>query len=187
VSPSYFQTLGLHLLLGRRLNEHDLAGSPLAAVINETMRRKYLPNQSPIGKRILIQQIVPGKTQLGPERAWEVVGVVADERVTDLDNKRDSPGVYVTNEQSPVYFGGIVARTSINPELVRNALRNAVYQVSKDQPLTDIKTVDQLKNGIHDQRSAGILFACHIRRRCTGAFGYRNLWRGFVFRGAADE
>ncbi|HEY7392043.1 MAG TPA: ABC transporter permease [Bryobacteraceae bacterium] len=145
VTPSYFETLRLHLLLGRGLNEHDVAGTPLVTVINETMRRKYLPNQNPIGKTILIQQIIPGKTQLGPEKAWEVVGVVADERVTDLDNKRDSPGVYVTNDQSPVYFGGIVARTSINPELVRNALRNAVYQVSKDQPLTDIKTVDQLK------------------------------------------
>jgi putative ABC transport system permease protein len=145
VSPSYFRTLGIRLLLGRGLNEHDVAGSPSVTVINETMRRKYLPNQNPIGKRILIQDIIPGKTQLGPERAWEVVGVVADERVTDLDNKLDSPGVYVTNDQSPVYFGGIVARASMNPALVRNALRSAVYQINKDQPLTDIKTVDQLK------------------------------------------
>ena len=47
--------------------------------------------------------------------AWEVVGVVADERVTDLDNKRDHPGIYVTNDQSPVYFGGVVVRASMNP------------------------------------------------------------------------
>ena len=112
VTPSYFRTLGMKVRQGRALNDHDVAGAPPVTVINETMARKYLPNQNPIGKRILIQQIVPGKTQLGPEIAWEVVGVVADERVTNLDAKRDSPGIYVTNDQSPVYFGGLVVRAS---------------------------------------------------------------------------
>jgi putative ABC transport system permease protein len=146
VSPSYFHALGIRLLQGRSLNEHDVAGAGLAAVINETMWRKYLPNQNPIGRRILIQQIIPGKPQLGPELAWEVVGVAADERVTDLDNKRDNPGVYVTNEQSPAYFGGIVVRASLNPAFLQNALRSAVYQINKDQPLMDVKTLDQLKS-----------------------------------------
>ena len=158
VSPSYFQTLGLRLLMGRGLNEHDAGGSPLVAVINETMRRKYLPNQNPIGKTVLMQQIVPGKTQLGPERAWEVVGVVADERITGLDDKFDSPGVYVTNEQSPVYSGGIVARTSMNPAFVRNALRSAVYQVNKDQPLPDVKTMNEVKTeSMNNDRLGSIL------------------------------
>ncbi|MBV8843316.1 MAG: FtsX-like permease family protein [Bryobacterales bacterium] len=110
------------------------------------MRRKYLPDQNPVGKRILIQQIIPGKTQFGPEVAWEVVGVVADERATELDNKRDQPAVYVTNEQSPAYFGGIAVRASLNPELLQGALRDAVYQINKDQPLTDLKTLDRMKS-----------------------------------------
>jgi putative ABC transport system permease protein len=146
VSSTYFHTLGMRLLQGRSLNDRDTPGAPLVTVINETMRRKYLPNQDPIGKRILIQQIVPGKPQLGPELAWEVVGVVADERVTDLDNKRDNPGIYVTNDQSPVYFGGIVLRASLNPEFLQSALRSAVYQVNKEQPLMDIRTLDRLKS-----------------------------------------
>src|SRR5262249_19509209 len=97
VTPSYFRALGMRLLHGCNLNEHAVAGAPQAAIINETMRRKYLRDENPIGKRILIQEIIPGKTQLGPEVAWEIIGVVADERVTDLDNKRDNPGVYVSN------------------------------------------------------------------------------------------
>lgn len=131
---------------GRALNDHDVAGAPSVAVINETMVRKYLPNQNPIGKRILIQQIVPGKTQLGPEIAWEVVGVVADERVNSLDAKRDDPGIYVTNDQSPVYFGGLVVRAAMNPSYLQKAIRKAVYEVNKEQPLTDMKTLDQLKS-----------------------------------------
>jgi putative ABC transport system permease protein len=160
ISPSYFHTLGIRLIEGRGLNEHDVAGAPLVTVINETMRRKYLPNQDPIGRSILIQQIVPGRTQLGPEQAWEIVGVVADERVSGLDDKRDNPGVYVTNDQSPVYFGGIVARASMNPVSLGNALRNAVYQVNRDQPLTEIQTLDRLKTeSMSDDRLRSILLA----------------------------
>jgi putative ABC transport system permease protein len=160
VSPAYFHTLGMRLLQGRGFNEHDGAGAPPVTVINETMRRKYLPNQNPIGKRILIQQIVPGKPQLGPEQAWEVVGVVADERVSNLDNKRDDPGVYVTNDQSPVYFGGIVVRASLNPVFLQTALRGAIYQINKDQPVNDIKTLDQLKTeSMTNDRLGSILLA----------------------------
>ena len=146
ITTSYFRALGMKLRQGRALNEHDVTGAPPVTVINETMARKYLPNQNPIGKRILIQQIVPGKTQLGPEVAWEVVGVVADERVTNLDAKRDNPGVYVTNDQSPVYFGGLVVRASMNPSFLQSAIRKAVYDVNKQQALTDMKTLDQLKS-----------------------------------------
>jgi putative ABC transport system permease protein len=109
------------------------------------MVRKYFPNEDPIGKRILVQQIAPGKTELGAEVAWEVVGVVADERVTNFDDKEDSPGIYVTNEQSPVYFGGLLVRAALEPSGLERAIRKAVYDVSKDQPLTDVKTLEQLK------------------------------------------
>jgi predicted permease len=146
VSPSYFRSIGMRLHKGRGLSDRDLAGAPPVVVVNETMARKYFPHQDPIGKRILVQQIIPGKTQLGPEIAWEVVGVVADERVGSLDDKRDNPGMYVTNEQSPVYFGGLVVRAAIDPSRLEKAIRKAVYDVNKDQPLTDVKTLEQIKS-----------------------------------------
>lgn len=146
VTASYFRAVGMRLRKGRGLSDRDLAGAPPVTVVNETMARKYFPNQDPIGKRILVQQIIPGKTKLGPEIGWEVVGIVADERVTDLDNKRDNPGIYVTNEQSPVYFGGLVVRSAIDPSRLEKAIRKAVYDVNKDQPLTDFKTLEQIKS-----------------------------------------
>ena len=146
VGPSYFRAVGMRLREGRGLTDHDVAGSPPVTVINQTMKRKYFPDQDPIGKRILVQQIIPGKTQLGPEIAWEVVGVVGDERVTNLDDKRDNPGIYVTNEQSPVYFGGLVVRAATEPSRLVKALRRAVYDVNKEQPLTDVKTLEQIKS-----------------------------------------
>ncbi len=145
VSPSYFLSLGIRLRKGRGLNDRDVAGSPTVTVINETMARTYFPKQEPVGQRILIQQIVPGQTQLGPEVAWEVVGVVADEQVTSLDNKRENPGIYVTTEQSPVYFGGIVVRGAIDPTRLERGMQQAVHSVDKDQPLTDVKMLEQIK------------------------------------------
>jgi len=145
VTASYFQAVGMRLRMGRGLSDRDLAGTPPVTVVNETMVRKYFPNQDPVGQRILVQQIIPGKTQLGPEIPWEVVGVVADERVISLDNKHESPGMYVTNEQSPVYFGGLVLRAAINPASLEKALRSAVQEVNRDQPLTDVKTLERIK------------------------------------------
>lgn len=146
VSPSYFRAVGMHMRRGRGLSDRDIKGAPPVTVINETMARKYFPNQNPVGQRVLVQQIIPGKTQLGPEVTWEVVGVVADERVTSFDNKRDNPGIYVTNDQSPVYFGGIVVRTAIDPSRMEKAIQNAVAGLDKDQPLTDMKTLEQIKS-----------------------------------------
>jgi putative ABC transport system permease protein len=145
VSPGYFRALGMKFRKGRSLSERDRKGTPPVTVINQTMARKYFPDTEPVGKRILVQEIVPGKTQLGPEIPWEVVGVVADERVNNLDDRRDNPGMYVTNQQSPVYFQALVIRTGMNPEMLQQALGRAVHEINKDQTLTDVKTLEKIK------------------------------------------
>jgi putative ABC transport system permease protein len=146
VSPSYFRALGMRLRKGRGLTDRDLAGTSPVTVINETMAKKYFANQEPLGQRILVQQIVPGKPQLGPEIPWEVVGVVADEMVGNLDDTIAASSMYVTNEQSPAFFQGLVVRAATNPALLGEALRKTVYAVNKDQPLTDLKLLEQIKS-----------------------------------------
>jgi len=145
VSPSYFTALGMTLKRGRGLSDRDGKGAVPVAVINETMARMYFTNKNPIGKRILVQQIVPGKTQLGPEIPWEVVGVVKDEKVSNVDDTRDNPGMYVTNEQSPVFGQALVVRASMDPLHLQRVITEAVHQVNKDQALPEMRTLDQLK------------------------------------------
>lgn len=145
VSSSYFRTVGMQLKKGRGLSERDIKGAPPVTVINETMARKYFQNEEPVGQRILIQEIVPGKTVLGPEIPWEVVGVVKDEKVGNLDDTRDNPGMYVSNEQSPVFFQSLVVRAAMDPLRLQQAINGAVHQVNKDQALTDMKTLEQIK------------------------------------------
>jgi len=146
VSPNYFRALGMRLKKGRLLGRSDGKGAPPATVINETMARKYFADQEPLGQRILVQEIVPGKTQLGPEIPWEVVGVVGDERVNSLSDKSDNPGMYVSNEQSPVFYQALVVRAAMDPTRLERAIRHAVWSIDKDQPLTDVKTLDQMKS-----------------------------------------
>ena len=146
VSPSYFRVLSMKFRKGRELSDRDGEGSPPVTVINTTMARMYFPKEEPVGKRILIQEIVPGKTQLGPEIAWEVVGVVADETVGNLDDKSDNPGMYVTNEQSPVFFQSLVVRAAMAPSALQRAIGKAVHEINKDQSLTDMKTLEQIKD-----------------------------------------
>jgi predicted permease len=158
VSPSYFRALGMRLKKGRVLGESDLKGAPPVTVINETMARKYFANDEPLGRRILVQEIVPGKTQLGPEIPWEVVGVVADEKVNSLSAKGENPGLYVSNEQSPVFFQALVVRAAMDPSRLERSIRQAVRKVDKDQPLTDVRTLESMKSeSIAPERLESIL------------------------------
>jgi putative ABC transport system permease protein len=145
VSPSYFHTLGIRLRKGRGLAEHDVKGSPPVAVINETMAKKEFAKQEPIGQRILVQEIVPGKAELGPEIPWEIVGVIADEKIDGLNDQR-SGGMYVSNEQSPAFGMSLVVRTAMDPASLGPSLRKAVEQVDKNQPLSEVKTLEQIKS-----------------------------------------
>ncbi len=146
VSASYFRTLGMTVKKGRPLSDRDTRGAPAATVINETMARMYFKDEEAVGKRILVQEIVPGKTQLGDEIPWEIVGVVADEKVTNIDNRRDNPGMYVSSEQSPVYFQALVVRAAMDPSKLTQALSHAVHEINKDQTLTDVKTLERIKD-----------------------------------------
>jgi putative ABC transport system permease protein len=144
VSPSYFRSLGMRLHKGRGLSETDTqAGAPVT-VINETMAAKFFKNENPIGNRILIQKIVPAKHALGADVPWQIVGVVADEKVGDLDDS--SPGVYVPMEQSPTVGSGLVVRGSLNPNRLVKSIERAVWEVNKNQALTDFKTLEQIKS-----------------------------------------
>jgi putative ABC transport system permease protein len=144
VTPSYFHSLGIRLLKGRGLSDRDRKGGPPVTVINETMAKKYFKGEEPVGQRILIQEIIPGKTELGSEIAWEVVGVIADEKIGGLNDEK-SAGVYVSNEQSPAYGVGMIIRAGIDPSRIEAPIRRAVAAVNKDQALADIQTLEKIK------------------------------------------
>jgi predicted permease len=145
VSPSYFSTLRLKMIKGRALSDRDAKGAPPVLVINERLAKREFPNQDPIGQRILIQEIVPGRTELGSEIAWEIVGVIRDEKVNGIADDR-SAGVYVSNEQSPAYFMTLSVRASVESLSLQKTIADAIHSVDKDQALSDFRTLEQIKD-----------------------------------------
>lgn len=145
VSSTYFSTLRIPLVRGRGLTPQDTKGAPPSLVINESMAQRYFKDEDPIGKRILIQELFYAQPGLGPEIAWEVVGIVGNEQTGGLADEK-SPGVYVTFDQSPTNDANIVVRAAVDPEALASALNTAVHEVDKDQPLTDVKTLEKIKS-----------------------------------------
>jgi putative ABC transport system permease protein len=145
VSASYFSTFRLQLVKGRGLSDRDVKGSPRVLVINERLAKRDFKDADPVGKRLLIEEIIPGKTGLGPDIAWEIVGVIRDEKVNGMDDIQ-SAGVYVSNEQSPAYGGTLSVRASSSPGSLQKSIAAAIHSVNKDQAITDIRTVEEIKD-----------------------------------------
>jgi predicted permease len=148
VGPSYFDTVGMRLLKGRGLEESDVAGTVPVTVINETMAKTYFKGEDPIGKRILIRQLVFGKSARGPEIPWQVVGVVKDEKVGGkvFSLAEDVPVVYVTFYQSPGTRNSLVVRAAMGPLLLSGSIEQAIWKVNKNQALANIETLEEIKS-----------------------------------------
>jgi putative ABC transport system permease protein len=144
VQSDYFRVLGIQVIKGRPLTDRDVQGTPPVTVINQSMARRFFENQDPIGQRVLVQEIVPGKPALGPEIPWEIVGVIADERTGGLEGST-RPGMYVPIEQSPTTFVSLVVRAVSDPAALSRAVGQAVHEIDKTQAVTDVKTLEQIK------------------------------------------
>jgi putative ABC transport system permease protein len=155
VSAKYFQTLGMPLLQGRFFTDADAAKSPAVVVINTTMAHQFFPNQSPLGQHI----------QLGatPEKevAWmEVVGMVGDVK-TDLALGPQAE-MYIPYAQAdeflPVLQLSVVMRTGGDPKSLASALRSAVYEINKKQPIVKVRTMEEnLSDSIAQPRFRTVL------------------------------
>ena len=143
VSPSYFDALGIKLRAGRLLRDSDIAGGRAVAVINETLAMREFPAEDPIGQRILVPEILPGKTDFGGQIAWEIVGVIAGEKITGLGDEI-SAGMYVSNHQSPTYEIHLVVRAGMPPEFLHRSIRSAIDRVNREQALSDVRTLEQI-------------------------------------------
>jgi putative ABC transport system permease protein len=141
-SPAYFRAMALRVREGRAILDSDRFGEPYVTVINETMARRYFPHVDPVGQHLLMQETRPGTTE---EIPWTVVGVIADERLTPFDDRRERSAAYVPVDQVPTMFAGLVVRTATDPDRLRESIRRALIGVDRDQAIRNMKTVDQLE------------------------------------------
>ena len=140
VTPEYFRVMGIPLRAGRHFTEQDRKGAAGAAIVNETLARRYWPNENPIGQRIR----GVGVNLTGDEPPeWEIVGVVGDVRHDGLASKPKRE-LYFPHQQNTWSFGNFVVRTSVAPAGLAEAVRKEVAAVDRDQPVINVKPLAQL-------------------------------------------
>ena len=134
--PNYFETLGIPLIEGRLFGGEDRADTPMVVVVNQTMVKRFWPDQEPLGKQIKF--VADGSMAT-------VVGVVGDAKHYWLEEEQ-RPQVYDAYSQDPGIFATAVMRTSVDPLSLSEPVRQAIWKVDADQPMWKIRTVDFLVN-----------------------------------------
>ena len=154
ISPGYFDTMSIPLLKGRQLTDQDTETTPNAVVISETMARRFWPGEEPVGKRI-----AAGRAQT-PEDWIQVVGVVKDVRQFEL-NAEPRPQMYLSFRQAGFFAPrDLVVKTDVDPASMATTVRKAVWDIDKDQPVSNIRTMEEiLADSIARQRFSMLLLA----------------------------
>jgi predicted permease len=116
VSPEYFSTLGVPLLEGRGITTEDRQGAPLAAVVNETMARRFWPDGRAVGQTFSLA--------FG-DRRYTVVGVSGNHKVQSV-GERPTPYLHTAAAQHPATYNAIVARTRGDAAPLLAAMRRAL-------------------------------------------------------------
>jgi len=135
VGPGYLQTLGIPLLRGRDLTGRDTTAAPGVVLINQAMVKRFWPDEDPLGKQITLD----GKS------FFSIVGVVGN--VHQLGQASEaSPEFYLSYLQDPVDwpYRTLVVRTAADPLKLTDLVKQAVWSVNKDQPVSNIRTMEQV-------------------------------------------
>jgi putative ABC transport system permease protein len=136
ISDKYMQAIGMRLIKGREFSSSDGANTPKVAIINEAAAQKFWHSENPVGTRFQRQQ---------PNAPWiTIVGIVADVRQAGLDLPA-RPEIYFPYQQWDYFAPGYIAvRTSGDPMSVANAVREQVWAVDKDQPVTAVMPLETM-------------------------------------------
>jgi putative ABC transport system permease protein len=138
VTPEYFAALQIPLHAGRLIDESDVQGRQVAAVVSDSLARRYWPGQSALGRHFKFGYA---------DRT--VVGVVGDVRVRGLDRVSE-PQVYLSYQQVadgslPFYAPrDLVIRTSGNPSGLLPAVSQIIRNADPEQPISRVRTMAEI-------------------------------------------
>lgn len=136
-SPGFFKSLGIPLLRGRDFAEADGESGPLVTIVNDALVRRSFPNEDPIGKEI----------NFGGGTILTIVGVVGDVRQAGLDQE-PLMEIYMPYgyPEYRIALGdaSLVVKTSVAPESVAGAIREAVRSIDSSLPLYQVLTMEEV-------------------------------------------
>src|SRR5579864_3440932 len=126
VTPGYFKTLATPFLAGRDFDQHDTAGAPPVAIVNETFAREFLNGANPIGRTIRVE-VGPGEKQ----PVYQIVGLVKDTKYGDLRDKYQ-PIMFSAEYQNeePEEFTAVLLHSDLPLANLRGALKSAIQAIN---------------------------------------------------------
>lgn len=156
VGQDFFSTFGIPIVAGRGFNGGDTETSRRVAVVNESMAKKYFPNQNPIGRTF-----TQGLNQ--PVRV-EIVGVCGDAKYERV-RKNAEPTFYTPylQEIDGIPDATFAVSTRLSGSALLPSLREATGSVDRNLPLLDVRT--------QDEQIAANLQQQTIFAHLTGGFG----------------
>ncbi len=157
VSPKYFVTLKIPLLLGRSFNAHDTKSATRVAIVNQTLARRFFGDSKVVGRHL----------RIGEVNNVEIVGVVRDGKYKDVRGEpsnfvplRGEPPnlVYVPFEQNLGAPMTLYVRTVGDPAKVTAAIRHEVQAVDANVPIYNVRTLEaQLDESLSQERLVATL------------------------------
>ena len=131
----YFQAMSVPLVHGRLFTDREMNEQSNVVIINTTMARQYFANQNPIGQQVSIHMS-------DPVIPTTIIGVVGDARYVDLVT---APRAMVYWPQPQLPFGAmtLTVQTASDPLALAPAVERAIQSIDKDQPVSDVRTMDQ--------------------------------------------
>jgi len=137
VGPGFFRTLGAPLLAGRELDERDVEGAPLVAVVSEAFCDLHFagqPRERALGERLSLN---------GPDGPWrEIVGVVRDTKYATL-TEEPTPVVLLPLGQRHETGVVLYVRTRGEPATLASAVREVVRRLEPNLPLPELRTLEE--------------------------------------------
>ena len=156
VTSQYFQSIRIPLRKGRYFTEQDQRGVGGSAIINETLARRYFPNEDPLGK--IIADLGVNQNEGDPEQ-YEIVGVIGDVHHSSLTTAA-TPELYLPFQQNSWNWGNFFVRTANDPAVLTRSFTEAVRAGDKSVPVTDVQPLAQaISETVAPERFYTLLFA----------------------------
>jgi predicted permease len=141
VSPGYLHAFDRRLVTGRGIEEPDVRAARRVTLVNEAFVRRYLPNRSAVGATVRIPQLRQPPASLD-DASFQVAGVLRD-AINDDPREGVQPEMFI-----PYTIIGaadvLVVRAAGDASSLARAVAMQVYKIDKDQPVTDVYTIEAL-------------------------------------------
>ena len=141
VSPGFMETMGMTRREGRFFDGRDRESGAPVGIINDTMARQYWPGIDPLGRRFRYD---------APGSPWRtIVGIVADTPTMGIEQPVKAEMYFPIAQSSDNWMWprDLVIRAPGDPLALRSAVTAAIWSVDRNQPVSNIQTMDAIVSG----------------------------------------